>query len=314
VSEIRAAVIGVGALGEHHARVYSQLPGVRLAAVVDIVERKARAAGEKYGCLAASDYREILDRVDAVSLAVPTELHAAIGEELLDHGINVLVEKPISRTLDEALRLVRAQARGGCVLRVGHVERFNPAVRAVLPFCTAPRFFESHRLGVYSPRSLDIDVVLDLMIHDLDLVLQLTRSPVADIRAVGIPILTPKIDIANARLEFEDGCVANLTASRVSKDKVRKLRFFQPSDYISIDLFKQEVEMYSLVRNPSGPQIVERMLEVTKQEPLKLELASFLRAVRGEPTADDQFAACTGEQGTEVLTLAMKILEAMRRQ
>ncbi len=314
MTEIRVAVIGVGALGTHHARVYSQLPGARLTAVVDIVQEKARAAGEKYGCLAACDYREIIEKVDAVSLAVPTELHAAIGEELLDQGINVLVEKPISRTVDEASRLVHAQARSGRVLRVGHVERFNPAVRAALPFRTSPRFFESHRLGVFSPRSLDIDVVLDLMVHDLDLVLQLTRSSVADIKAVGIPILTPRIDIANARLEFEDGCVANLTASRVSKDKVRKLRFFQPSDYISIDFFKQEVEMYSLVRNPSGPQIVERMLEIAKEEPLKLELISFLRAVRGEPTVDDEFAACTGEQGTEVLTLAMKILEAMRRR
>jgi len=197
---------------------------------------------------------------------------------------------------------------------VGHVERFNPAVQAVLPLRTSPRFFESHRLGIFSPRSLDIDVVLDLMIHDLDLVLRLTRSPVADIKAVGIPILTPRIDIANVRLEFEDGCVANLTASRVSKDKTRKLRFFQPSDYISIDLFKQEVDMYSLVRKPEGAEILERVLPVVKEEPLKLELLSFLRAVRGEPIPEDEFSGCTGEQGTEVLDLAMKILQAMRKQ
>ena len=314
MTEIRVAVVGVGALGSHHARVYSQLPGAKLVAVVDIVEDKARATAEKYGCLALTDYQAILGKVDAVSVAVPTELHARIGQDLLDHGVNVLVEKPITRTLEEADSLVAAQARTGRILRVGHVERFNPAVQAVLPFRTTPRFFESHRLGIFSPRSLDIDVVLDLMVHDLDLVLRLTRSPVVDIKAVGIPILTPRIDIANARLEFEDGCVANMTASRVSKDKVRKLRFFQPSDYISIDFFKQEVEMYSLVQKTPRPEILERVLPVTKEEPLKLELLSFLRAVRGESTPEDAFSACTGEQGTEVLALAMKILHAMRRQ
>ncbi len=243
----------------------------------------------------------ILGKVDAVSVAVPTELHARIGQDLLDHGVNVLVEKPITRTLEEADSLVAAQARTGRILRVGHVERFNPAVQAVLPFRTTPRFFESHRLGIFSPRSLDIDVVLDLMVHDLDLVLRLTRSPVVDIKAVGIPILTPRIDIANARLEFEDGCVANMTASRVSKDKVRKLRFFQPSDYISIDFFKQEVEMYSLVQKTPRPEILERVLPVTKEEPLKLELLSFLRAVRGESTPEDAFSGVyrrTGDRGS----------------
>jgi len=267
----------------------------------------------KHECEAYTDFRQVLDKVQAVSLAVPTEQHSSIGVECLKAGLDVLVEKPIASTLEQADRLLETAALHDRVLRVGQSERFNPALRAVLPFLKQPLFFEAHRLGVFVPRSLDIDVVLDLMIHDLDLVLRLSRSRVSEVRAVGIPVLTPRIDIANARLEFENGCVANVTASRVSREKVRKFRFFQPHDYVSLDFFKQEVEMYSLVDAPPGKKVEERQLSIAKGEPLRLEIESFVRAASREADGSADFSACSGEQGAEVLALALKILEAARR-
>ncbi|MFB3904302.1 MAG: Gfo/Idh/MocA family protein [Acidobacteriota bacterium] len=312
-SPLRVAVIGAGALGAHHARIYHQLPQTQLVAVVDIREDRAREVAAKYECEACTDFHEILDRVRAVSLAAPTEQHARLGAECLRAGLDVLVEKPIAATLEQADQLLEAAVRNGRVLRVGQSERFNPALRAVLPFLKHPLFFEAHRLGVFVPRSLDIDVVLDLMIHDLDLVLRLSRSQVSEVRAVGIPVLTPRIDIANARLEFENGCVANITASRVSRDKVRKFRFFQPHDYVSLDFFRQEVEMYSLVDAAGGKRVEERVLPITKGEPLRLEIESFVRAVSRDSDSSQDFSACSGEQGAEALALALKILEAARR-
>jgi len=312
-SPLRVAVIGVGALGVHHARIYHQLPQTELVAVVDILEARAREVAAKHECQAYTDFHQVLDKVEAVSLAVPTEQHACIGAECLAAGLDVLVEKPIASTLEQADRLLEAAAHHDRVLRVGQSERFNPAVRAVLPFLKQPLFFEAHRLGIFVPRSLDIDVVLDLMIHDLDLVLRLSRSRVREIRAVGIPVLTPRIDIANARLEFENGCVANITASRVSREKVRKFRFFQPHDYVSLDFFKQEVEMYSLVDAVPGKKVEERQLAITKGEPLRLEIESFVRAASRQSDSTVDFSACSGEQGAEALALALEILEAARR-
>jgi len=303
----------VGALGVHHARIYHQLPQTELVAVVDILEARAREVAAKHECQAYTDFHQVLDKVEAVSLAVPTEQHACIGAECLAAGLDVLVEKPIASTLEQADRLLEAAAHHDRVLRVGQSERFNPAVRAVLPFLKQPLFFEAHRLGIFVPRSLDIDVVLDLMIHDLDLVLRLSRSRVREIRAVGIPVLTPRIDIANARLEFENGCVANITASRVSREKVRKFRFFQPHDYVSLDFFKQEVEMYSLVDAVPGKKVEERQLAITKGEPLRLEIESFVRAAFRQSDGTVDFSACSGEQGAEALALALEILEAARR-
>src|SRR6185436_12959631 len=229
---MKTAVIGVGHLGKHHARLYAELPGVELVGVVDLQPARAAEIAQSHGTQTFADYRELFGKVDAVSLAVPTTDHARIGADLLEHGIDILVEKPIASTLDEARLLIDTAARQGRILQTGHVERFNPVVTAAIEVATTPQFFEIHRLAVFTPRSLDIDVVLDLMIHDLDIVLRLVKSPVAEVRAVGIPVLSRKADIANARVEFENGCVANLTASRVSFEKTRKLRFFQPHDYI----------------------------------------------------------------------------------
>jgi predicted dehydrogenase len=304
----RVAVVGVGALGSHHARIHASNSESKLVAVVDTRPERAEEKAAAYNCRAFTDYRKALAEVEAVSLAVPTELHAEIGADLLSHGIHVLVEKPMAASLPEADRLIAAQRSSGAILQVGHSERFNPGLAAVIGYVTNPQFFEAHRLGVFVPRSLDIDVVLDLMIHDLDLILRLVPSEVKDIRAVGIPILTHRIDIANARLEFKNGCVANVTASRVSNEKVRKLRFFQPHDYVSVDFFKQEVEMYSLVDTGAGKQIIQRQVEIVRGEPLRLEIEAFLRTVRGEGNG---VSPCSPEEGKQVLALALEILQKL---
>lgn len=303
----RVAVIGAGALGEHHARIYARLPEAELLAVVDVREERARRVAEECGCPAYSDYHPVLDRVEAVSLAVPTVSHASIGNPILRRGIHLLVEKPMAHSLPAAEELLEAQAASGCILHVGHSERFNPALEAVRPLIDSPRFFEAHRLGTFVPRSLDVDVVLDLMIHDLDLILHLVSRPLREIRAVGIPVLTPRVDIANVRLEFDDGCVANLTASRVSRERIRKLRLFQPHDYISLDLHRQEVEVYSLVQEGPVPRIQERRLEVQRDQPLKLEIEAFLRAVRSRD-AKAEPRSCPGEEGKKALGLALEIV------
>jgi predicted dehydrogenase len=267
---LRVAVIGVGHLGRHHARILSALEGVELVAVVDTNTERAAAAAAGTGAPALADYREVLDAVDAVSIAVPTELHRDIALPFLQTGVSALVEKPIARSLDEADELVAAAKASGAVLGVGHTERYNPAVAAVLPLVTSPRFIEVHRLGAFPDRSLDIDVVFDLMIHDLDIILALVRSDVVSIDAVGVPVLTSKYDIANARLRFASGCIANVTASRISKERVRKIRFFQPDAYISIDYAAQEVEGW---RQDAMERVVEGALPVERDEPLRREIA-----------------------------------------
>ena len=299
---IKVAVIGVGHLGRQHARLYAELHGVELVGVVDIVNSRAEEIAGLYNTIPYTDYRQILGRVEAVSLAVPTTDHARIGVDLLDHGVDVLVEKPIATAIEEGRALIDAAARNGRVLQVGHVERFNPVVTAAREAATRPQFFEIHRLAAFSPRSLDIDVVLDLMIHDIDIVLSLVPAPVREVRAVGIPILSQKADIANARVEFEDGCVANFTASRVSFEKTRKLRFFQPHDYISVDYASQTGIMVSLRMG----KVIERKLEPQNEEPLKLELQAFSETVqkRGKP-------AVSGEDGLRALDLAMRINAAI---
>src|SRR5262249_15456930 len=230
-----------------------------------------------------SDHKELIGRVDAISLAVPTILHHQITCEFLEAGVSVLVEKPIAASLEQADDMVELAKQREAVLQVGHLERFNPAVSAARIVATRPRFFEAHRLSVFSPRSLDIDVVMDLMIHDIDIVLSLVRSPVAEVRAAGVPVITPRIDIANARIEFQDGCIANLTASRVSGERVRKIRFFQPNQYVSIDYSSQEAATVSVHPNAAGglPAFDSSLLPVQRAEPLRLELLSFLRAIRG---------------------------------
>ena len=296
----KIAVVGVGHLGKQHARLYAELG--HLAGVVDILEPRAQEIAAQYNTAPYTDYRQLFGKVDAVSIAVPTVNHAGIGIEFLEHGIDVLVEKPIASTLEQAKALIDAASRNKRVLQVGHVERFNPVVMAAREAATKPQFFEIHRLAAFSPRSLDIDVVLDLMIHDIDIVLSLVPAPVREVRAVGIPVLSSKADIANARVEFEDGCVANFTASRVSFEKTRKLRFFQPHDYISLDFASQSGTMVSLRMG----RVIERKLEPANQEPLKLELMSFADAVakRGTPVV-------TGDDGLRALELAMRINSAI---
>ena len=309
---VKVAVVGLGALGEHHARIYSELPEADLVAVVDVKRERAERFASLYSCLAQEDYRAVLDAVEAISLAVPTHAHAEIGVEFLSRGVHLLVEKPISDTLAGADLLIEVQQkRRGTVFQVGHSERFNPAFQAVRFDVVQPLFFEAHRLGVFVQRSLDIDVVLDLMIHDLDLILQLVEKPIRDVRGVGVAVLTARVDIANARLEFEDGCVANVTASRVSGEKTRKLRFFQRHDYVSIDFHKQQAEIHSLIDAVGGKKIVQRAFKVNRCEPLKLELQSFLRTVRGESPPAEQVRGASGEEGKAALELALRILQQM---
>lgn len=306
---LRTAVIGVGSLGRHHARIHHELSGAHLVAVVDPDRARAEDYAGQFNCEALTDARDLRGRVDAVSVAAPTVDHASIGTMLLESGVACLIEKPIASSLEEADQLIAASKAGQAVLQVGHIERFNPAVVAAAKVITTPRFIECHRLAEFTPRSLDIDVVMDLMIHDIDIILSLVGADVADIRAAGIGVLTARIDIANARLEFENGCIANVTASRVSAERVRKLRLFQPRDYISIDTAGKEVQRISVAPPSAGdarPVISAGMLEIDDVEPLKAEIASFLGAVRGEHPV-----VVSGDDGRRALVVAVRILESI---
>jgi predicted dehydrogenase len=275
--------------------------------VCDVDETRGRDVSQRYGAEYLADYHELIGKVDAVSIAAPTESHCEIACELLAAGIAVLVEKPIARTLEEADEIIEASSRSGATLQVGHLERFNPAVIAASAILTQPRFFEAHRLSVFTPRSLDIDVVMDLMIHDLDVVMGFVNSEAAEVRASGVPILTPRIDIANARIEFANGSVANLTASRVSSERVRKLRFFQPGQYVSIDYAAQETVVVGIrPRSEGRPEFDNRLLEVERAEPLRLEIESFLAAVGGAPVK------VTGQEGRRALSLAFDVTKEIR--
>lgn len=306
---MRAAVIGVGHLGKHHARILASLPGVTLAGVVDTNGERAAQIAAQYGTTGHTDVAQIDGTLDLAVIAVPTEHHAAIALPLIASGVHTLIEKPITQTLAEADAVIAAAKQAGVVLAVGHSERFNPAVVAARPHLNDPRFIEVHRLGTQIGRSLDIDVVLDLMIHDLDLILSFVPSDVESVEAVGVPVLTPKVDIANARIRFANGCIANLTASRISKDQVRKIRFFQRERYVSIDTAAKEVEMFQVVPQPGTlPKIGGGKQAVTGEEPLKSELEDFVAAVR-----DRRAPAVPGEQGRAALALAIKIVELMRQ-
>lgn len=341
---MRVAVAGTGAFGRNHLRVYRELEiagaGVVLAAAADPDPARASETAARYAIPVFASIDELLSAdlgLDAASVAVPTLQHHAVAVQLLDAGLDVLLEKPVAANLEEADDLIQRAEQAGRILQVGHLERFNPAVVAVQPRLKRPMFFEAHRLSVFSPRSLDIDVVLDLMIHDLDIVLTFAHSPVREVRAVGLPILSPKVDIANVRVEFDSGCVANFTASRVSTERVRKLRFFEPRQYVSIDYARRELLVIRLDAEIPGtlPPEIAAMLasgkadpamlaqiaaagghpspglsfvkpEVTPGEPLRLEIESFLHSVRTrrEPRV-------TARQGREALALALEIQSAM---
>jgi predicted dehydrogenase len=306
---LRVAVVGVGHLGRHHARLLADLPGVDLVAVVDTNRDRAREVAAATRTQPMGDVREVVDQVDAVTIAVPTEVHRDVAIVCLDAGIPVLVEKPIARSLEDADAMIDVAARAGVALAVGHTERFNPAVEAARGFLVDPRFIEVHRLGTFPERSLDIDVVFDLMIHDLDVLLSIVGAEVESIEAVGVPVLTSRVDIANARLRFANGCIANLTASRISRDRVRKIRFFQPAAYVSIDYAAQKVEVWKLMKGDGAvPAIQGGDLEVVNEEPLRLELVDFVEAVRqGRPPR------VTGGAGRRALELAQQIADRMTR-
>jgi predicted dehydrogenase len=301
LNRIRVAVIGAGAFGRHHLRVLSQSLNATLVGVVDSNPERAAQAAAEHNCLTFATLSELKGNVDAAVVAVPTSLHADVGCELLESGIDVLVEKPIAADLASARRLVDTAAEHERILQIGHLERFNPAVAALKKITTIPLFFEIHRLSLFSPRSLDVDVVLDLMIHDLDIVLDLAGALPEEIRAAGISILSEKVDIANVRLAFPGGCVANLTASRVSTERVRKLRLFQPHQYISLDYQKQEAVAFTVSGNQ---QIGFQPLMAVKEEPLRLEVEAFLEAVanRTRPLA-------SGEDGLRALEVALAIVD-----
>jgi len=317
---INVAVVGVGAFGRNHARVYHalhQAGSVRLVGVVDLDTARAGAVAREFGCKAFGSLAQMLtthSEVQAASVAVPTVSHLAVARSLMEAGMDVLIEKPLAATLTEADELLRLAAQYKRVAQVGHLERFNPAVRATLPIIRKPMFFEVHRLSVFTPRALDVDVVLDLMIHDLDIVLTFVQSPVKEIRAVGLPILSGKVDIANVRVEFESGCVANFTASRVSTERVRKLRFFQTGQYISIDYGRQDVLVFSVgsgarSAQPSvNPQIQVAKPAVVAEEPLAAEIKAFLDAVRGRTTP-----VVPLEDGRKALKLGLEILAEIGR-
>ena len=308
----------MGVFGRNHARVYHQLAAegvpVRLVGVVDADPARADAVASEFGCRGFGSIEQLLtthSEVQAASVAVPTLQHLSVARQLMESGLDVLVEKPLAANLAEADELIRLSRRLGRLAQVGHLERFNPAVRATVPLITKPMFFEVHRLSVFTPRSLDVDVVLDLMIHDLDVVLSFVNSPVREIRAVGLPILSGKVDIANVRLQFDSGCVANFTASRVSTERVRKLRFFQPRQYVSLDYSRQDVVVFTVNDGSSSPsvnpQIGMAKPSVSSEEPLHAELKSFIESVqhRSQPVV-------SLEDGRRALSLALDIVAAIR--
>jgi predicted dehydrogenase len=304
---LRIAVVGVGHLGRHHVRLLAGMPGVRCVAAVDLIPERALAAARQAGAEALLDYRELFGRVDAVVVAVPTRDHAAVAGEFLDRGVHVLVEKPMASTVADADEM-DALARGsGAVLAVGHTERFNPALLAVWPELGTPRFIEVHRLSGFPDRSLDIDVIFDVMIHDLDILLAVAGSEVTSVDAVGVPVLTARVDIANARIRFASGCTANVTASRISRDKVRKVRFFEPEQYVSVDYAAFEAEVWRLRPRPGDrPAIDGGPVEVTRDEPLRAELADFVDAVR-----TGRAPRVSGADGVRALALATRVADAV---
>jgi predicted dehydrogenase len=315
-SSINVAVVGVGTFGRNHARVYHELQQegepVRIAAVVDADVSRADSVARQYGARAFGSISQMITtfpEVQAASVAVPTVEHLNASRVLMEHGVDVLIEKPLTSNLAQTDELIRLADQRGRVAQVGHLERFNPAVRATAKLVTEPMFFEVHRLSVFTPRSLDVDVVLDLMIHDLDVVLTFVNSSVREIRAVGLPILSGKVDIANVRVEFESGCVANFTASRVSTERVRKLRFFQPGQYISIDYARQDVLVFAVGKDgqPSAnPEIKVTKPQVVVEEPLRAEILSFLNAVRSRSKP-----VVSLSDGRRALAIALEITSAI---
>jgi predicted dehydrogenase len=300
------ALVGAGEFGRNHARVYREMENVEFVAVVDTDPAKAAALAAEFQIPALSNVAELQGRADAVSVAIPTNAHAQIGTQLMRLGLDVLIEKPMATTLAEADDLIAVAQHHQRILQVGHVERFNPAVVAVEPIVNRPLFFEVHRLGVFTPRSLDVDVIFDLMIHDLDILLAIVKEPVTEVKAVGIPVLTDKVDIAHARLEFAGGAVANVTASRVSTERVRKMRFFQQHEYISLDYARRDALRVGVKRPGPQPEFAFEKLPAPTTEPLRAELEAFVHAVktRWQPVTN-------GAAGRAALDLASRVMASI---
>lgn len=303
---VRLAVVGVGHLGRQHARVAASLPGARLVGVHDHHEGRAEEVATEYGLQALPDLEAVARLAEAVIVATPTVSHAAVAGFFLERGCDVLIEKPIAVTVSEADALLARASAGGRIIQVGHVERYNPAVEAAFQLLAQPRFVEVHRLGAFTGRSVDVDVVRDLMIHDLQIVRELVGRPAVEIRAAGLPVLTRELDIANARISFEGGCVASLTASRVSPEKVRKFRVFAPSLYVSIDMLTRSATGFRLSRERGAPEVVPVSLPVEEEEPLSRELSDFVRCVRERARP-----RVPGDAGRDALALADQVLEAI---
>jgi predicted dehydrogenase len=302
-TKVRVAVVGAGDFGRNHARVYRELEGAELAGVVDTDPARAAQLAAEFSTEVLPSLDSLAGRVDAASVAVPTVEHARVGCRLLELGLDVLVEKPIAASLAEADRLISTASRARRILQVGHLERYNPGLAAVMPVVNRPLYFEVHRLGVFTPRSLDVDVVYDVMIHDLDILLALVDEPVTEIRATGIPVLTDKVDIAQARLDFASGAVANVTASRVSTERVRKLRFFQHHEYISVDFTRQDALRVRVKEPGPQPKFDFTTLSAEREEPLRAELRAFLDAVRTRRTP-----LVDGPAGRRALELADRVM------
>jgi predicted dehydrogenase len=310
MTRLRAGVVGVGYLGTFHAEKYADHAAVDLVAVVDVDPARARAAGERFGVAWFTDHRALAGRVDCVSVATPTAAHHGIARDLLATGIDVLVEKPVTSTVEQGRDLLEVAARGRRVLQVGHLERFNPAMRAVAPYIEGPRFIESQRLASFGPRGTDVDVILELMIHDLDLVLSMVNSPVRSVDAVGVPVLTPAIDIADVRIRFANGCVANITASRVSAKRERKLRIFQPDAYFSIDFDQRQVRLARRHRTPSGEtNVTLEELIVDEGDALRTEIEAFVQAVQARETPP-----VSGWDGLRALEIAEVIRQSVETE
>jgi predicted dehydrogenase len=312
---LRAGVVGVGSLGQHHARVYTQIPGVTLVGVVDVDEARAKEVAKRHHCQASTDPQSLLGQVDLVSVVVPTSLHFTVTRPFLQQGVHVLLEKPMTRTLEEADELIALAQQHHSVFQIGHIERFNEAFQELKRILTAPGFIEVHRLVPFSQRNTDIGVTLDLMIHDLDILLHLVNSPVARVDATGVKILSDFEDLANARLTFANGCVANVTASRVTLEAQRKIRIFSPESYISLDYVKQEMTIFRLkpgtgAKDQNLMQRIDReRLTFGKREPLVAELGAFVSSIR-----DGAAPEVTGEVGRQALAAALDITDQIRKQ
>lgn len=306
MTKLRAAVIGVGYLGRFHAQKFAALEDVELVGVVDTSAERAAEVAAEVGTRPYTDYRELIERVDLVSIVVPTQHHFTVARDCFEAGCHVLLEKPVTRTVEEADRLIELARRKGCIFQVGHLERFNPAILALQGVIKNPQFIESHRLAPFKPRGTDVNVVLDLMIHDIDIILSIVGHPIKTVNSVGVPVLSEEVDIANARLQFENGCVANVTASRVSREGMRKVRIFQPDAYISIDYQERKISMYrkregqSMI--PGLPNISMEEKSFTQSDALMAEIRSFVDVIK-----EGSQPVVSGEDGRRALEVALQI-------